>query len=173
MPQAVANRRLVMVMLAVGKAREALLRVELGSGVGGQRVDRIVFGAGLALGETVHTATGREDKVAHAGVRREPRQAQAGGAVDTVRCRLELLAHRIIRDGGQMHHGVGAVQKLGRQIAHVAEVLLRQQRLGKQPGGGKAVREIPGVEADQLRVGKPAAQMPGRRRGRHIPCCRL
>ena len=72
--------------------------------------------------------------------------------VDFAGDRLELVAHRIVRDGAQMHDRVDPVEQRGRKFADVAEHLPVQQRFGQNARPGQAVAEKSGVVADQLRV---------------------
>ena len=44
---------------------------------------------------------------------------------------LELLAHRVVRDRGEMNDGVDAIEQLGREIPDVAEMQPVQQRFRK------------------------------------------
>ncbi len=59
-----------------------------------------------------------------------------------------------------MHHRVHALQQAGRQGADVAEVLGVQHALRQRIGRGEAVREISGVEADQLGPRQGGAEVP-------------
>src|ERR1700750_3395723 len=63
-----------------------------------------------------------------------------------------------------MNHRVDALQKVVRQLAHVAEVLPPKPHLGQSLLRGDAVREVSGIIADKLGVFERGAQMPRQRR---------
>ena len=47
----------------------------------------------------------------------------AGADVDLFGHLLELLPHRVVRDSGEMHDRVQAVEEIGRELPQVAEIL--------------------------------------------------
>ncbi len=144
--------------------RQGLLGPDLRARVGGQRIERIRFLAQPALGEAVDAAARGEHEVSHPGVAGALGHLDAGPIVDLVGRRLEAVPHRVVRHGRQMDHRVNALQKVVRQLAHVAEVLPLKPHLGQSLLRGDAVREISRIIADELGVFERGSQMPRQRR---------
>ena len=87
----------------------ALLRLDLGLGVGGQRVERVIFVEVEFLTLAVDGATPGEEETRYAGPLGEVRQADRGVAVDVEGDLGVQLTHRIVGDRCQVHDAVAPV----------------------------------------------------------------
>ena len=132
--------------------------------VGGQRIDLVAFAARPALGKAVNRARRGKDKGAHAGLAGEPGEAQTGLRIDLVGHLLEPAPHRVVRDSRQMDDRVDTGEQFPRQVAHIAVMLAGQPRFRQRLGIRQAMREEPGVVADNLGGRHDAAQVAHERR---------
>ncbi len=91
-------------------AREAAFGRDLGAGIGGQRINLVIFPPRAALGETINRARRGKDKGAHASLSREPGETQARLRIDLVGDLLEPVSHRVVRHRRQMNNSVDPVE---------------------------------------------------------------
>ena len=107
----------------VGEPGDGPLGLDLGPGVGSQGVERVVLVQVELLSLAVDGATPGEEEARHAGPLGELRQPDRGVAVDVEGDLGVHLAHRVVRDGRQVHDAVAPVQVSGVDLADVFDQL--------------------------------------------------
>ncbi len=83
-----------------------------------------------------------------------------GAKVNRVGGAFVHVAHRIVRNGREIHHCVHTGQHVGVDAANVDEVLRVEFAFRQRRSAGKAVREEADIRADQTCGGIMLAQSP-------------
>jgi hypothetical protein len=147
---------------------ERLLGGDLRARVRGQRTEAGGFVLGVIAARPVDRAARREHERAHAGVLCPPRRIPDRHRVDLLGHLLERVAHRIVRDRGELDDGVDAAQEVLGRAPHVAVVLGVEHHLGTRRGIDEAAGEEARVEAEEGRVRMRASQVADQD-GAHVP----
>ena len=107
----------------VGELGDGLLGLDLGPGVGGQGIERVVLVEVELLALAVDRAAPGEEEPRHAGLLGSLRQTDRGVAVDVEGELGVELAHRVVGDRRQVHDAVATVQVRGFDRADVLDQL--------------------------------------------------
>ena len=128
----------------IGELGDGLLGLDLGPGVGGQGIERVVLVQVELLSLAVDRAAPGEEETRHAGLLGDLRQADRGIAVDVEGDLGVHLAHRVVGDRRQVHDAVAPVEVPGVDLADV----LDQLAVGLDQGLPVAALEEVEVAAD-------------------------
>ena len=128
----------------IGQLGDGLFGLDLGLGVGGQRVERVALVEVELLALAVDRAAPGEQVARNAGLLGDLGQADRGVAIDVEGELGVERAHRVVGDGRQVHHAVAAVEVGGLDLARTSLTSSRSGlTMGSQLQPSKRLRSQP------------------------------